>query len=152
MEFGILITVKLRLFLMMIKRIFVTHLVLASLVFSTSFDMILGQYLSASFDIKYQKSDKQSSWKKKEDALLKLSDLKTEERLNFYIKAYNYADIDGESFEEFVQTIICYGDTDLLKRKLDSLVQRNNSFTNFSKKNNLLLDILKTSDNRCLRK
>ena len=90
--------------------------------------------------------------KKKEEALLRLSDLKTEERLNFYIKAYNYANIDGESFEDFIQTIICNGDTELLKRKLDSLVQRNNGFTGFSQKNNLLLDILKTLDNRCLRK
>ena len=137
---------------MLNKKILFILLFWTSLVLSTSSDMILGQYLSASFDIKYEKNDEQSSWKKKEEALLKLSDLKTEERLNFYIKAYNYANIDGESFEDFFQTIICNGDTELLKRKLDSLVQRNNGFTGFSQKNNLLLDILKTLDNRCLRK
>ena len=137
---------------MLNKKILFILLFWTSLVFSTSSDTILGQYLSASFDFKFQKNDKQSSWKKKEEALLKLSDLKTEERLNFYIKAYNYANIDGESFEDFFQTIICNGDTELLKRKLDSLVQRNNGFTGFSQKNNLLLDILKTLDNRCLRK
>ena len=121
---------------MLNKKILFILLFWTSLVFSTSSDTILGQYLSASFDFKFQKNDKQSSWKKKD----------------FYIKAYNYANIDGESFEDFFQTIICNGDTELLKRKLDSLVQRNNGFTGFSQKNNLLLDILKTLDNRCLRK
>ena len=57
---------------MLNKKILFILLFWTSLVFSTSSDMILGQYLSASFDIKYEKNDEQSSWKKKEEALLKL--------------------------------------------------------------------------------
>ena len=112
----------------------------------------MGQYLSASFDFKFQKNDKQSNWDKKEKSLSQLSSLNEEERIDFYIKAFNYADIDGESFEEFIQTIICHGDLKPLKRKLESLIQKNKGFLDFSKKNNLLLDVLTTSKDECPNK
>ncbi|MBO4830278.1 MAG: hypothetical protein J5534_12795 [Fibrobacter sp.] len=137
---------------MMIKKIAITCLVFVSLAFSASSDTILGQYLSASFDFKFQKNDKQSNWDKKEKSLSQLSSLNEEERIDFYIKAFNYADIDGESFEEFIQTIICHGDLKPLKRKLESLIQKNKGFLDFSKKNNLLLDVLTTSKDECPNK
>ena len=129
-------------------RTFITCLLcISSLSFSESFNQVLGQYLSASFDFRYKK-DKSHSWKQKKESLSRVSLLSKEERIDFYIKAFALLNIDGESLEELIQFIVCQGDLESLNQNIRIIMQDNKKYDAFAKKK-ILLDILSDVKNEC---